>query len=94
MCAKLPILQTMGESGVTEVTMTIALRASEECKLFAGRLAKGLLFLCLGGLLSVYVHAAPAHVDEFHGTVEKRSVGALGWHNITPGEQSVKTHFI
>ena len=32
-------------------------------------------------------NAAPAWVDELHGTVEKRAVGALNWEKVTPGEK-------
>ena len=31
--------------------------------------------------------AAPARVDELHGTVEKRSVSALGWEKVFPGDK-------
>jgi hypothetical protein len=49
--------------------------------------AKRVLFLCLVGLLSGYVVAAPARVDDVRGEVEKRPVGALGWEKVTPGEK-------
>jgi len=56
-------------------------------KLFAGRLANGLLFLCLQGLLCSVTLAAPARVEDAHGDVEKRAVGEFRWESVTPGEK-------
>jgi len=65
-------------------------------KLFAKPLANGLLFLFLAGLLPSSLFAAPARLDEVHGDVQKRAVGALRWESVAPGEKieegaSIKT---
>jgi len=58
--------------------MNKRLQASERRhKRFARGLADGLFFLCLLGLVSSGVMAAPARVDEAHGEVDMRGVGAL-----------------
>ena len=53
-------------------------------KPFARTLAKSLLFLCLG----TFASAVPARVDEVHGDVQKRSLGALGWVKVNPGDKA------
>lgn len=68
--------------------MNIGLQASEGGrKLFARSLAKGLFFLFLTALLPIRAGAAPARIDDVHGDVQKRAVGALGWEKVTPGEK-------
>lgn len=56
-------------------------------KWIARRLATCLLFLFLACALTPTSWAAPAHVDEVHGDVQKRAVGALRWETMTPGEK-------
>src|SRR5262245_34609456 len=76
-----------GQRGCRKMNKTRATVSEGSCRVFAMQVAKGLLFLCLGGFLPASSMAAPARVNDVRGEVEKRPVGALNWDRVTPGEK-------